>query len=176
MISISTTSATTSAHAPIRSTKGDGGFVGLLAAGLSALVKAEQAKLAPKQYSAAQLASLVEPYRHHWNAAAYFVVAFASIILLAALIFGLGRTCTRYRQKRRVKDNPGEGESYLMRKGRSWNRRPRPSTRILNALRGKEISLPMPSEDGHSEAYRRGSEGTSEGSYTGENHDATHGW
>lgn len=60
----------------------------------------------------------------------------------------------RKKRARRARD----GESYLI-----TGKRPRPTTRIVEALKGKKISNPMPSEDGHSVRTgtdRRDSEGT----------------
>ncbi|WVW84635.1 hypothetical protein I302_106669 [Kwoniella bestiolae CBS 10118] len=55
-------------------------------ASASASAAALAAASLPPQYSLAQLASLKEIYKFHWNAASYFVVIFASIVVLAFLL------------------------------------------------------------------------------------------
>ncbi|ORY24292.1 hypothetical protein BCR39DRAFT_500213 [Naematelia encephala] len=122
------------------------------------------AALLPTQYTAAQLASLTEQYHFHWNGAAYFIIVFASLITAVVMVLvvrvirqdWLGLTKHNAQSRRR---SVNDGESYLVSEG---NRRERPTTRVLEALKGKQISHPMPSDDGHSigDSQRTTSRGT----------------
>jgi hypothetical protein len=144
-----------------------------MASGIAGLAQAEAKELTPSQYTSQQLASLLLPYRTRWDASLYFVVIFSGIIILTSLLFAL-RLFFAYLWHRRGGDTYSDGESYLIRRQRSsTGSKPRPSTKILNALRGKDISNPMPSDDGHSEGnFKRESDGAGTGSY----HSEIHGW
>lgn len=127
--------------------------------------------LIPTQYTKEQLSLLHTKYEFHWNGAAYFVVVFSCIVsaLFVALVIRMIAQSLSERKKRarRARD----GESYLI-----TGKRPRPTTRIVEALKGKKISNPMPSEDGPSVRTgtdRRDSEGTGA---TNIDNDVAKGW
>lgn len=63
-----------------------------------------------------------------------------------------------------------DGESYLI----TGSKRPRPNTKILDALKKGKISNPVPSDDGHSN--RRSSYGTGEGSGVSYDYHRGEGW
>jgi len=122
---------------------------------VASTVSHEVSKLYPTQYTVQQLSALTVPYKYHWTSAAYFVVVFGSLVVAAftflALVL-LTRACVDRHRKKDIARTIGDGESYLIterRNGLGIARRPRPSTRILEALRGKKISPPLESEDGH---------------------------
>jgi len=102
-------------------------------------------------YSPAQLSALQQKYSFGWNAASYFVVTFAAVVLAIVLVFVVHHMIGGYRRQRRKARNVSnhDGESYLSR-GRG---RLRPNSRILAALKKGNISHPVPSvasESGHS--------------------------
>jgi len=111
----------------------------------------EAADMPHYTYTPEQLAELVIPYEFHWNSAARFVVVFGSlmggVLLLLILWLGLQELGPRLRGK--AAGNVQEGESYLItaRSNRNRGDKPRPSTRILQALRGGKISAPINSTD-----------------------------
>ena len=128
------------------------------------IIEAEEKKLA-SEWTPAQLAFLAKPYAFHWSAAAYFVVtatALVGAIGIAVSILLLVHSINTRRRKQRTE---AVGTSYLM------SRKPRPTTRIMDALRRGKISNPLPSEDGHSSNYSPKKGGLEEGK-----DDVIHGW
>ena len=128
--------------------------------------------LLPTQYSAEQLSSLAVAYHFHWNAAAYFVVIFSSLMVAMFAVFLLHFATRSWGIQRRKANQVGEGESYLIAREPI---RPRPSTRIIEALKRGKISNPMPSEDGHSDVSGRRRDSTGTGDSYGDNQVAQ-GW
>ncbi|KAK4684884.1 hypothetical protein P7C73_g5279, partial [Tremellales sp. Uapishka_1] len=114
--------------------------------------------LLPTSYTPAQLALLEAEYHFRWNGAAYFTVIFSALVLafLSAFVAYLAtQSCMAKRRKADAARALDEGESHLM---TERIRRPRPTTRMLNALKGRKIGTPtqMGAEDGAS-AVARGS-------------------
>ena len=113
------------------------------------------ADMAQSTYTPAQLSSLSQHYAFHWNAAAYFVVVFSSLVALIVFAFIMRhfaqKMSVRWRRRARAVE---DGESWLI------NHRPARSrdTKLMDALRRGKISAPMASEDGSS--VRPGSRGT----------------
>jgi hypothetical protein len=141
-----------------------------MAGAIAGLAQGEAAQLVPTQYSQAQLASLLSPYHHRWNGAAYFVIIFSGLIVLGAVLFGLDIFVGKLYRRSSI----GEGESYLLGKEKR-SKRAVPSTRVINALKAKEISHPMPSEDGLSDGYDTKSHESGHGSRDVDD-EVTHGW
>ncbi len=126
----------------------------------------------PTPYSAAQLATLDTTYDFHWNAAAYFVIVFSGIVVAAfsmVILYILMRAWAFKRQNGSV----GVGESYLV--GSEGGRKPRPTSKVLDALRGRKISTPIPSEE-HTDGHIRESGGTVVNYGSGHDDAVAHGW
>lgn len=123
-------------------------------------------------YSPAQLSALGQKCSFEWNAASYFVVTFAAVVLAIVLAFATHHMISGYtRQRSKVRGGSSrDGESFLI----SGHGRVRPNSRILSALRNGKISNPVPSEpseSGHS--YKEA--GQSEGGSHAEERDRFHG-
>jgi hypothetical protein len=129
-------------------------------------------QLLPTQYSAAQLASLAEPYHFHWNAAIVFVVIISCLITAISSIFALHFISRIWINKRRKVD-VGIGQSYLIE--REGLKKSRPTRRTIDALRGEKIASPMPSSGAHSGGFNRSSDGTGEFSGSGREYEVNHG-
>ncbi|WWD18502.1 hypothetical protein CI109_102954 [Kwoniella shandongensis] len=140
----------------------------MAAASASALAAAEA--MLPYHFTPAQLTSLTIPYEFSWNGTLYFVVVFSALIAITSLFFtlyalvdylksrniNLKDWATKLRSKRPQvgfevgRDaqargyEEGDGGSYLIHQGRRSERR---TTRLLDALRGKKISSPVPISD-----------------------------
>ena len=131
------------------------------------------------QYSASQLASLSSPYYFQWTSAAYFVTVCSGILLSSLLLALLYYLTQLWIDRRRGNVQLSLGESYLV-DGNHVSARPRarPSSQIIDALKGRKISSPMPSD--HSNSTRLtcqrsgGTERTSDSD--GGNYTLEHGW
>lgn len=135
----------------------------------------------PTQYSKAQLASLAHPYHFKWNGAAYFVVVFSSLVTAAFAILCIrffSRSWIKKRQARAAPTSAASGINHLIPRGlrAGQGRKPRPTTRLLEALKGRKIGTPMPSDDGHSLQADRNSAATDLSFESGERDGTAHGW
>ena len=93
-------------------------------------------------------------YAFSWNAAAYFTIIVAAIMGVLIIAGILWQTMIGMDGRRKQARKASEGESYLITTER---KRPRPTTRLLDALKKGKISHPVPSDDG---SFRRSSHGT----------------
>ncbi|KAK8858618.1 hypothetical protein IAR55_002847 [Kwoniella newhampshirensis] len=134
------------------------------AAAAAASASAAQAML-PYHFTPAQLASLTQEYKYHWNGIAQFVLIFSCFILVLCLFFisrTIVHTILERRKNRkqsldslfimypnsskRTEKNPAGGsETYLVHTGEKKLKR---TTRLMDALRGKKISPPLASDNG----------------------------
>lgn len=142
-------------------------------------------QIIPTQYSAEQLASLSQTYHFHWNSATYFVIIFSSLIVLAVSLLSILVIKRTWRDKQNEADmEVGIGESYLIGNDSAKKGKAKPTSKTMAALRGRNISSPMPSQEGQGASAGTGN-GNSRGSGgTAWSHDSgdgaaahyTHGW
>ena len=104
-----------------------------------------------KQWTPQQLAALTTQIPFHWNVAAYFTIVVACLAIAIIAFLSLQHLLRQHRNRAMTR-RTNDGSSYLL------TRKPRPSTRIIDALRKGKISRPVASEDGHSEMTIRSEE------------------
>ncbi|ORX40054.1 hypothetical protein BD324DRAFT_616087 [Kockovaella imperatae] len=119
------------------------------------MIAAEEARLA-KEWDPADLAQLAIPYTFHWSPSAYFVVVASALVGLLTIAFVAMFVLRVWKARRRKLRSEKVGTSYLT------HRKPRPTTRIIEALKRGKISNPIPSDDGQSD-YSTKKAGSSDG-------------
>ncbi|WVF69147.1 hypothetical protein IAT40_003921 [Kwoniella sp. CBS 6097] len=117
-------------------------------ASASASAAAAMAALLPTQYNASQLASLKEQYTFKWNPAAYFVVVFASLVVLLFVLFGFHllvkgwanhKTGGAFRRSRRLQDQDQDQDQD---QERSQHRHQRQEI-AMEQIRGNDVQIQM---------------------------------
>lgn len=122
--------------------------------------------------------ALLKPYKFHWTAGAYFTVIVAAIGIACLYVFFLFQfgAMLRDRNGGRVLPTPSgaaAGATPRRNKRSSWSsrgsggsNRPRPTTRVVQALKNKKISAPSPIPEEYDDV--RKSPMSSDGSYSAE--------